>query len=249
MGFPNRVYMSRAARASSLVLVALLLPLGTEGVASAAGAGSATVGSVLSAARSAIGKQTSVHLTVDLASASNTLSEHVAADLGRQAGIETITEGTANAQIRVTRGFAYVSGNSTGLTKIIGLTATQVKKVGHKWVSVKAGSSQYSGLATSTTVGSVTSVLPKAKGTRLSGPGAAGKQLYTLKWTTAATSSTPSLAQMLTLSAVGPTLPVQEITTAAGGGKETLAMSRWDERLQVVAPTAGSTVPYSKIGH
>jgi hypothetical protein len=114
-------------------------------------------------------------------------------------------------------------------------------------MSVKAGTSQYKGLAASMTVSSVASVLPAAKGTTLYNPARPGKNVYTLKWHTPATSSEPALANTLTVSAVGATLPVRETTTASGGGKETVALSKWDEHVVVSAPPAKSTIPFSKV--
>ncbi|MGH9107002.1 MAG: hypothetical protein ACRDZX_14455 [Acidimicrobiales bacterium] len=230
--------------ASAAMLPALALLLATP---EAAVAGAPTTSSVLTAAKRAIGKQTSVHLVVTSRSSSTSVEEHAGADLGKTRGVETISEGSQRVMIKVTPAHAYLSGNSSGLTKIVGLTAAEAKRVGKDWVSVKAGTSQYKELATSMTLSSVAGVLPTAKSTRLYLPASPGKKLYTLKWDTAATSSEPALASTLTLSAVGATLPVRETTTAAGGGKETVALSKWGEHVLVSAPAAGSTIPYSKV--
>ncbi len=147
----------------------------------------------------------------------------------------------------MTPSYAYLSGNSSGLTKLFGLTSAEVKKLAGGWVSLKAGTTQYKDLAASMTVSSVASVLPAAQGTKLYTPVAPAKNLYTLKWVTAATSSAPALANTLTLSASGATLPVKVTSVASGGGQETLALSKWGEHVLVSAPPAGSTVPYSNL--
>ena len=110
--------------------------------------------------------------------------------------------------IVVTPAYGYVSGNSGGLTKIVGLTSAEVKKVGSKWITLKAGSSQYTSLATDIKVSSIESVLPPAKGTTLAtetipGPG----RVYVLKWATAASSSNPALSSTLTFPVTAPPCP------------------------------------------
>jgi len=237
----------RAARlivASAVALPTLVLLSAT---AEAAGAGAPSTSSVLTAAKSAVGKQTSVHLVVTSSSGSTSVEENLRADLGKTSGVETISEGSETVMIKVTPTYAYLSGDSSGLTKIFGLTSAEAKQVGKDWVSVKAGTSQYKDLAPSMTVSSVAGVLPPAKGTQLYTPALAARKLYTLKWDTAATSSEPAFANTLTLSALGATLPVQETTTASGGAKETVALSKWGEHVLVSAPPAGSTIPLSKL--
>jgi hypothetical protein len=239
--------LSRAVRllvASAVVLPSLVLMSAT---AEAAGAGAQTASSVLTAAKSAIGRQSSVHLEVKSGSGSGSSEEDLKADLGKTSGIETISEGTETVVIKVTPTDAYLSGDSSGLTKILGLTSAEAKKVGSDWLTVKAGTSQYKTLATSVTVSSVGSILPPAKGTHLYAPAPPTKKFYTLKWNTAATSSSPALTSSLTLSAVGATLPALETTTAVGAGKQTVALSKWGEHVLVSAPPAGSTIPLSKI--
>lgn len=235
---------SRLVGASAVALATLALLSAT---AEAAGTGAPTTSSVLTSAKSAIGKQTSVHLVLTSRSSSTAVEEHIKADLERTSGIETISVGSETAIIKVTPSYAYLSGNSSGLTKIFGLTSAEVNKVGSDWVSFKAGTSQYKDLAASLTVSSVASVLPAAKGTKLHTPALPTKKVYTLKWDTVATSSEPALANTLTLSAIGATLPVQETSTAPGGGKETVALSKWGEHIPVIAPAAGSTIPFSNL--
>ena len=101
-------------------------------------------------------------------SSSTSVTEHLEADLEKTSGVETISQGSETAIVRVTPTYAYLSGNSSGLAKIFGLTSADVNKVGTHWVSVKAGTSQYKDLAASMTISSVASVLPAAKGTELS---------------------------------------------------------------------------------
>ncbi len=231
---------ARLVLASAVVLSSVVVLSAT---AEAAGVAAPTASSVLSAAKSAIGKQSSVHLEVRSSSGSGSVEEELRADLAKTSGIETISEGTGTVVIKVTPTSAYLSGDSSGLTKILGLTAAEAKKVGRDWVTLKSGTSQYKTLATSISVSSVGSILPPAKGTRVFTPAPAAKKVYTLKWDTAATSSAPALVSSLTLSAVGATLPVEEITTASGAGKQTVVLSKWGEQVLVSAPPPGRQSP------
>jgi len=237
-------HVGRLVCASALVLPTLVL---LPAVAEAAGARAPTTSSVLTAAKSAIGKQTSVHLVVVSRTGTPLVEENLQGDLGKTSGTETVSEGSETVMIKVTPTYGYLSGDSSGLTKIFGLTSAEAKRVGRDWISVKAGTSQYKDLAASTTVSSVASILPPATGTHLDTPARTAKRLYTLTWGTAASSSQPAFANTLTLSAVGTTLPVQETTTAVGGDKETVALSKWGERLVVSTPPAGSIIPLSKV--
>src|SRR5580658_7593592 len=93
-------------------------------MAGAAGAAQVpTTSSVLTAAKAAIAQRTGVHLVVTSKSSSTSVVEHVAADLGKATGAETISDGTGTVIIKVTPTYAYLSGNSSGLTKVVGLSA------------------------------------------------------------------------------------------------------------------------------
>jgi hypothetical protein len=170
----------------------------------------------------------------------------VTVDFGTKSGKETFSEGKANLTLKVTPTYGYISGNSTGLTTIFGLTAAQEKKVGKDWISVKSGTSEYAEFKSSLTISSRAGVLPATKGTTLSTTLTDGVHLYVLKWTTAATSSTPKLSNTMTISAVGATLPVEEITTASSGS-DTTKFSNWAEPVAVSAPPVASTISYSKV--
>jgi hypothetical protein len=200
--------------------------------------------SVLSAAKSAIAKQTGVHLVV--ASSSSSTKDTVIGDLGVNVGEETITTGSATATIKVTSTYSYLSGNSAGLTSIIGLSSAQAKKLGQKWMSVKAGTTQYSTLKSGSTIAAVTAVLPPAKGTSVSTTSTDGVNVFLLKWTTAATSSTPKLENTVSIAAKGLALPVEE-TASSSSGSGTTKFSHWGEHVTVVAPPTSSTISYTSV--
>ena len=161
--------------------------------------------------------------------------------------METIALGAATATIKLTPSYGYISGSSSGLTTIFGLSAAQAKKVGKHWVSVKAGTSQYSAFKSGVTMSSIASVLPKATGTKMSTADVNGTKVYVLTWTIAATSSTPKSVSTLTISAVGAALPIKQTATDSAGDDMTLLLSKWGENVSVSAPPAASTISYSQL--
>lgn len=235
----------------------LPLVLATSGILVLAGCGSTpstgsgaqakTTSSVLAATKAAIAKQTAVHLSVTVKSSSSSGTEQVKEDSGVSTGMETVVIGGAKATIKVTPNYGYISGNSSGLTTIFGLSAAQAKKVGAHWVSFKKGTSQYSSFKAAVTMSSIDSVLPQATGTKTTKTGAGGSSVYLLTWTTAATSSTPKTSTTLTIAAVGATLPIKETASDASGDRETLLLSEWGEHVSVTAPPAASTISYTQV--
>ena len=206
-----------------------------------------TTSSVLASAKAAIAKQTSARLSLTVTSTSSSGTEKVTENLGVTEGLETIALGAATATIKVTPSYGYISGSSSGLTTIFGMSAAQAKKVGKHWVSFKAGTSQYSDFKSGVTMSSVDSVLPEAKGTKTSVAEVKGTKVYVLTWTVAATSSTPKTSNTLTISAVGAALPIEETASDTAGDHETLLLSNWGEHVSVSAPPAASTISYSQL--
>ena len=181
------------------------------GVATSAGA--VTANSVLKTVKTAIAQQSSVHVAFTLSSGSSD-REKISVNVGTSVGQETETASPGNAHlaIKVTPTDAYVSGNSAGLTMLFGFSSAVAKKIGNRWVYWKAGTKQYSSLRTDVTMSSVTGLLPKAKGTKVS---TVVKQ-YVLTWTIAATSSAPKLSNTLMASVTAPALPVTAASGRAG---------------------------------
>jgi hypothetical protein len=202
--------------------------------------------SVLAATRTAIAAQTGVHVVFTAHSGSTGIIEKIIADVGTTAGTETIFEGSADVAIRVTPTSADVSGNSSGLTKLFGMSSADAKKLGTRWEAWRVGTSQYTNLKSDVTMKSVSDLLPKAKGTRVATDSRRG--LYVLTWVTPATKSVPKLSNQLAISAQGTTLPNSQTTTASGGTKITTALSQWGETVTVTAPPTDRTVSSGHIG-
>jgi hypothetical protein len=234
--------VNRTRSLASLVLpVALVL---TPVLASTQASASTSTTSILAAAKASLASQHGVHLAVSIVQGSNTTVEEV--DLGTSTGIESIISGTAKATVEVAPTSGYMEGDSSGLTSLIGLTSAQAKKLGSKWMSLKAGTAPYSDLKTAATIPAIEALLPAAKGTTSSTETVGSTKLYVLKWTSAATSSSPKLTDVLSISMGKAPLPVKETETDAGAS-ETTEFSRWGESVVVHAPAAAATVPYSSI--
>ncbi|HEY5274742.1 MAG TPA: hypothetical protein VIJ34_16140 [Acidimicrobiales bacterium] len=232
-------------RIRSLALLVLPAALALTPVLASAQASAATsTSSILTAAKAALAHQHGVHLAVSVVQGSTTTIEE--ADLGTSTGVESLISGTAKATVVVAPGFGYMSGDSSGLTALIGLTAAEAKKLGTKWMSLKAGTTPYSDLKTTATLPAVEGLLPGLKGTTSSTETVGNTKLYVLKWTTAATSSSPKLTNVLSISMGKTSLPVKEVMTDTTAS-ETTEFSKWGERVLVHAPPAAKTVPYSSI--
>jgi hypothetical protein len=210
-------------------------------------AGAATTSTVLASAKSAIAKQRGAHVVFVARSGSSSTTEKIVADVGATVGTETLSEGKATLTLKLTPAYGYVKGNVSGLTTVFGLTAAEAKKAGTHWVSWKAGTSVYTDLKADLTLASVTALLPKVAATKLSRDVTPGGTQYVLTWTTAATSSAPKLSNTLRFSTGGTTLPVEETATASDGTQATTTISRWGKQVAVSAPSAASTIAYSKI--
>jgi hypothetical protein len=211
-------------------------------VASAQASASTSTSSIVTAAKAAIASEHSVHLTVSIVQGSTTTVEE--ADLGTSSGIESIISGSAKATVEIAPAFGYMTGDSSGLTSLIGLTTAQAKKLGSKWMSLKAGTTPYSDLKSAATIPALAALLPAARGTTSSTETVGGTKLYVLKWTAAATSTSPKLSDVLSISMGKTPLPVKETETDSGAS-ETTEFSRWGESVVVHAPAA--TVPYTTI--
>jgi len=216
-------------------------------IGGSASAATGTVGSVLTTAKATIARQSGVHFVISVKQGKASLTENVVGDWGKKSGDESITRGKAVMQLRVTPKGAYLSGNSSGLTQIFGLTAPQVAKVGKRWLTFKSSTAEYTDLSRTLEISSAVGALPKAKGTKLSTETVKGTRLYLLSWTVAATSSAPKLSFTLTMPASGAPLPRVEKATTPTGGVEIITFSKWGERLAVATPPAGSTIDSSKI--
>jgi hypothetical protein len=203
--------------------------------------------SVIAAADDSILGQKSVHIAITgRKPGMSATAETIAADIGTADGTETIRSGTASAEIRVTPGDAYFSGNAAGLTRLLGLSSAAVAMAGSRWVRIAAGTAEYQDLAAEDTIASLpASIMPASEdAAQLRTAIMDGTRVYVLSWTTAASATSPSVSEQLVIGATTQALPISE-TTTAGGYSQTVTLSRWGEALTVRAPSAA--VPYSRV--
>ena len=202
-----------------------------------------TTKSVLKATRAAMIKQGGVHVSVTSLTGKSTSS--VVVDIGVGYGMETITSGTKKVVIIITPSDAYLSGSSTGLISIMGLTGAQQKKVGTLSIVMKAGTSPYNNFKSNLTSSVLAGILPVAKGTKFKVSNDKKKD-YLLTWTSKASTTAPTTKSVLTISSGSKTLPTNEtISSSAGGG--TTTFSNWGEHVTEQAPAASSTIPYASV--
>jgi hypothetical protein len=238
----NRVSIIAVVLSSALITCGVFTPLGAT-----AGAGGVTPSSVIRTAKLAIAKQASAHVVFVAHAGSPSKTEKIVADVGRASGAETVTEGKADLAIKLSSAYAYVSGNSSGLTAIFGMSSTDAKRVGKDWGSWKAGTSQYANLKSDLTMSSVSALLPNVKGTKLTTVVSGGSTFYVLKWTIPATTSTPGVTNTLMVSSGAVSLPVKETALISNGAKATTTLSRWGEQVVVGVPPSSVTITSSKI--
>ena len=122
--------------------------------------------SVISTTKATIANESGVHVL--FISKTSSSSTKIVADIGATSGVETITEGSNEATIRVTPTYAYLSGNAGGLITLMGLSAKQQKRVGTDAISMKAGTTPYKSLKSSITIPVLANLLPTVKGTTYS---------------------------------------------------------------------------------
>lgn len=188
--------------------------------------------------------QSSVHLSINSNDKKTKQSEQVSEDAGRSNGDESIQYGSASAAIRLTSEAAYVSGNTLGLERLIGLTSKGAKTVGDKWIILKKGSSQFTGLVQGVTIVPLAkALLPTSSKSVLVKSGTLnGHGVFAMTWTDTAQGAKINLA--LDIASHGATLPIQ-LTATQGTFVAVTQFTKWGERISVDVPK--KTIAYSKV--
>ncbi len=236
MAFPRRVpfTLSLVALSGALVLGPALAAQGATKRPTSA--------SVLSSATKSLNKESGVHIVVT--TVDNKVNSSVVADIGATSGTETYLSGAETFTIIVTPKAAYLFGSKTGLTKLMGLSATEQSKVGAEAIVMKKGTSPYSTFHSNLTSSAFSQLLPPAKGTSLLAKRDKATGGYQLSWTTAKTSSTPKELSILTISSGSKNLPLKEAVTTSSGSSKT-AFTKWGETVKVHVPA--KTIPYATV--
>lgn len=230
----------------ALVALTSACALPTALSASEAAAAPLTAKTLVKAVKVELGKQKSVHLVVRGTQHSVKGVEQIVVDAASRQGREKITKGKADIYLRLTPGFAYFTGNAKGLSEIFGFSAAQTKKIGKHWVSVKAGSSQYTTLRAAVLVSSVQTMLPTTEPAKLSTVTVDGARRYRLRWITAAGGSAPKLTNVMTFTTGPHILPVTDQMTASSGA-ESITFSHWGEKVIVPRPPTRTVLSLTKV--
>lgn len=258
---PARRLLSAAAAVFALACLAGYSPSGPAKSSASVGAstkqaqetsavakGNAAETSLVAAIKKAILAKGSVHaVSKGYQTGTEAAVETVGWDIGRTSATVSIAEGKAVVAIRVTPKVAYFSGNDSGLTKIAGLSSTQAKRVGSRWVEMKAGTSQYDGFAVSNTISSLpAAILPASTSSvKLASGTFEGERLNVLTWKMTPSGSSVQLTEELVVTATPQPLPVAE-TTTGGGDTRTDSFTNWGLHFTVPVPSPTSCIPYSR---
>jgi len=226
---------------SSLGLASALFVFGGPSVAQAS-VKNPTASSVITAATAVLKSEIGVHVKVSTTNGKVTTT--VTAKIGTVDGTETYVSGGEKFVITVTPTYAYLSGSKTGLVTLMGLTATEQKKVGSSSVAMKKGTTPYTTFKTNLTSGTFSALLPSVKGTTLLAKRDKATNGYQLSWVTKATSSAPKSTSILTISSGKKALPIKE-SVITSTGHSTTAFSKWGKKVSVVTPT--KTVTYAAV--
>jgi hypothetical protein len=226
-----------------LSAAAVLSGAGLGAVATAGASTPSTVAGVLKATKTALNKQSGVHILVnETAGKTKTI---VVVDLGATTGAETITSGKKFVSVVLTPKFVYIKGSAAGLTGIMGLTAAQELKVGTKSIALAAGSTPYGAFHTSLTTGALLTFLPVVKGTTLL-PAVAGSTSFRLRWSSTSSASSSKVTSLLTIAGGSSHLPTSETVTSSTGAGSTV-FSRWGETVHLTVPDPSKTVTYKQV--
>ncbi len=176
-------------------------------------------------------------------------AEQTVVDMDGKSSSERIHETHAHAAITVTSDGAYISGDRRGLTTLVGLSATEAKQAGARWVEISRGSKEYSDLAAENTISALPSSLVPGSSDDVT-VGAKfenGRLVKTVTWRAHVENSSKDLIETLELTAGPHPLPLQETTTTSGY-KQTVRFSRWGEPVTVTAPPTTNVISYGSLG-
>jgi hypothetical protein len=236
------IFRRTALHLSSLALLSGALVVGAP-LAAHASVTNPTVASIIKAAKSAIVKESGVHVV--LSTFSGKTESSVVADIGKTSGTETVVSGNENFTITVTPKYAYLSGSKTGLVTLMQMTAAEQKKIGKSSMSMKKGSTYYKTFKSNLTSGTTfASLLPALKGTTLLAKRDKKTNGYQLSWSVKATSTQPKTSNVMTISAGTKTLPLKDAVTTSSG-KSNTTFTKWGETVRVKIPT--STISSTKV--
>jgi hypothetical protein len=220
--------------ASALVLSATLM--------ASASVKSPTTASILAAAKTSLAKENGVHVKV--VTFAGKVDSTLVANIGRESGSESYISGNETFTITVTPTYAYLSGSATGLTKLMGLSSAEQKKIGKSSMTMKKGTAEFTTFHSDMTSGAFAQLLPPVKGTTLLSNRDKSTNGYQLTWTVKASTSAPKTVTLMIFSSGKKTLPLSDTVTTSDS-HSTTTFSKWGEAVQIKVPS--STISYSKV--
>jgi hypothetical protein len=217
--------------------------------ASSSKGGTPSAKTLIANAKRAILAQNSVHFVITVNDETTKQTESVVGDVGKKTGTESFSAGKDTASLRVNSVGAYIEGNSAGLEEFFGMPKADAGKVGSKWITVKAGSSQYSSLQSSVALSTLsTSLFPATKSVKVIKAKQSGVEIYELEWTVKASGTTTD--RLLEIASSGAPLPISAVGTSlatSGGVLQTISLGKWNESLNIPSPSASDTIAFSSL--
>jgi uncharacterized protein YbcV (DUF1398 family) len=201
-----------------------------------------TAASILAAAKISLTKEQGVHVKV--VTFAGKVNSTLVADIGRVSGSESYVSGNETFTITVTPTYAYLSGSASGLTKLIGLSSAEQKKVGTASMTMKKGTTEYTTFQSDMTAGAFDQLLPAVKGTTLLSERDKATNGYQLTWTVKATTSVPKTKTTMVFSSGKTTLPLSDAVSNKDS-HSTTTFSKWGEAVQITVPS--KTITYAKV--
>jgi hypothetical protein len=117
---------------------------------------------LIASMRHAIGVRRSVRVMITGYRGGAQPRERIAIDVGRTASAETLHAGSAFAEIRTVHHAAFISGNTAGLRRLIGLPQTVASRTRGRWLRAPSGSAASRNLSAENSLAAVSSsILPQ----------------------------------------------------------------------------------------
>ena len=167
---------------------------------------------------------------------------------GRAAGSQTVTQGTDHITIEVIGGTTYITGDTSGLENLAGLSAAQALESAGQWIEFATGDAAFSSVVAGVRSTDV------AKELELSGPLTLGRDRVIDGVAVDAVKGTQTFGHtrttvVLYVRAQGSHHPVEEDSLARTGqttSAEHVTYSAWGEHVRPEAPQA--TLRFGSVG-
>jgi hypothetical protein len=235
-----------------LIATAVFVPLFATGGAMTTASG-ATVpkaaeppSRLLKAAIASGTKSGSVRVTVHFFSGKTT--GELIQDSARQSAKQTVAIGKERISIVLTGGTAYFAGNSVGLVKYFGLSASTAATLAGQWISISPSDSGFQSVTAGMTL---SSALREASPTGSISGGKKKKVDRQATVSVSGTGSTSAPRTTLFVAARGRPLPVEAVAESSSGKSaagEIITFTRWGEKVTVPTPTDAIPVSTLSIG-